>query len=262
MDQEVKTQSSANLAITEMASTVSQSSALDASVTGQELAAQEAAVKAEDVFELGRPFLPDATKAREKARMSLVKTETASGAVQEVLTSMNNIASEAALSATEAVMRQVEKEAQQSAEAAAKAAEDWRSHRAEKVAENVAKAMQPYHLAMLRAQKAVAATHAKAMSAAETSLKLSNEAQELAAKAQGMQSAGLGVQAQQLMMMAHGTMTGAANLKGWSEKLYNLANKINRSIGYWQLQQSLAATAAAASTPNEPPMALPSGAPA
>merc|ERR1719236_25276 len=155
----------------------------------------------------------------------------------------------------------IEQEAHKAAVDANEATKDWKKNRAQRVAKNVAAAMQPYHLAMLRAQKGAATMHAKAVGATDSAQKLSDKAEAMAAQAQGMQSAGMTMQAQQLMMMAHGAMNAASNLRGAAMNLYALSNKINSSVGAWQVSESEAAANAAATTKFNPPMKFPKSPP-
>merc|ERR1719183_2976348 len=117
--------------------------------------------------------------------------------------------------------------------------------------------MQPYHVALLRAQKAAKQTEEKAQRAADASLKQANIAQELASQAQGMQNQGLTVEASTLMTQAHATMQGAQDLKRWAEKLWNTANSLNGGIGYYQLSMGMAANTAAKTTLYNPPPDFP-----
>lgn len=246
-----------NLALAEKADYAAANSNAEAKAVQQQLQAAVAEGSAEEAYRLGEPAIPESFKGRDRARMFEAKTKFTVKKIKDVEAETRLIAKEAAEAATDKVVKEVAKEAGAAAEAADKANADWKKSRAKRVAANVAAAMEPYFLAMLRSEKAAAQTHAKAMGAAEASLKLGNDAQEMASQAQGLQAAGLGIQAQQLMMMAHGAMTGAANLKGQAEKLYALSNKINGGTGVYQLYEGMAAQTAAATTLYNAPMELP-----
>jgi len=246
-----------NLAVAKTSDVYSSAAVWEARTTQQEILAKAAEASGEEAFNVARAAVPNSRVARDEARIFEAKAEASVVKVHDVQDAMKQVAGEAAVAAKDKIMEQVTQEAHASAEAANEKAQDWKKKRAERVAANVAAAIEPYHLAMLRAQKAVEVTHTKAISAAESSLKLASEAQVLASKANALQGAGLAVQAQQMMQMAHGTMQGAVNLKGWSEKMYNLANKINGGIGSYQLSEGMAAANAAATTLYNPPMDLP-----
>lgn len=247
-------QAMANLAVAKSADVESQGATMEALATQQGLLANSAEDHAEEAFNLARAAVPNSKKARDLAMLWAVKTKHTAEDVVQIAEDAKAIPTNAASAARKAIMAQVVKEARQSGEAAAEKAKDWKKSRAKRVAANVAAAMEPYHLAILRAMKYAKVTHTKAISAAETSLKLASKAQELAAQAGGMQNSGLSYEAYQLMTMAHATMGGAVKLKGWAEKMYASANKINQGIGHYQLDEGIAAQRAAVTTLfNKPP---------
>jgi hypothetical protein len=232
--------------------------------TKEEVLAYQQAMKARhfldvtlDNYDIARSSVP-LTKAAETAtRVYRRDSENHARDTVAVAKKAETITIDAAKKAAAEIMAMIEKEAHKAAVDAAEATKDWKKKRAERVAQNVAAAMQPYHLAMLRAQKGAATMHAKAVAATDSAQKLADKAEAMAAQAQGMQTAGMTMQAQQLMMMAHGAMNAASNLRGAAMKLYDMANKINRSVGAWQVSESEAAANAAATTLFNPPMKFP-----
>merc|ERR1719420_1038959 len=207
-------QAMANLAVAKSADVESQGATMEALATQQGLLANSAEDHAEEAFNLARATVPNSKKARDLAMLWAVKTRHTAEDVKQIAEDAKAIPMNAASAAKKAIMAQIVKEARQSGESAAEKSKDWRKSRAKRVAANVAAAMEPYHLAILRAMKYAKVTHTKAISAAETSLKLASKAQELAAQAGGMQNAGLPYEGYQLMVMAHATMGGAVKLKG------------------------------------------------
>jgi len=210
-----------------------------------------------DAFDLARESVP-LTKAAETATRAWRRNaETHAINAVAVAKKAETITIDAAKKAAAEIMVMITDEAHKAAKDAHEASKDWKKKRAERVAQNVAAAMAPYHLAYLRAQKGAALIHAKAVAATDSAQKLADKAEAMAAQAQGLQTAGMTMQAQQLMMMAHGAMNAASNLRGAAMNLYALSNKINSSVGAWQVSESEAAANAAATTKFNPPMKFP-----
>lgn len=125
-------------------------------------------------------------------------------------------------------MDQVRSEARANAEASAKDAHDNFAKRKDmKAAAAAAGAMVPYHLAMMRAQKASATFYEKAKGAMAAAKSLNEKANKMAAQAQALQGGGHIYEARQMMMMAHGAMGGVVNLINWANKMYGYASNIN-----------------------------------
>merc|ERR1719238_2278763 len=100
---------------------------------------------------------------------------------------MLKLPEEAALKATEAVEEEVRKEAYAAAESAAAKMSETDAARTERAATATAAAVEPYHIAILRAQKNVQMSLAKSRSAADTVNKLAGESQQMAKKANLLQ---------------------------------------------------------------------------
>jgi len=214
-------------------------------------AAQEAA---EDASDAARPAVPE-SKASEAQAIKWARGAQRGAEDAEKTRSLAETAGkEAARQAAEQVMEMVRTDAIAAAVDADKKGKDYKATRGQRVAESVVAAMEPYHLALLRAQKASQQDYEKSKSAMDTAQQLATDGQKQAADAQALQAAGMAVQAGQMMMMAHGSMEGAKNMKAWAEKMYNTANQLQASLGHYQLSASMAASNAAATTLfNKPP---------
>lgn len=213
--------------------------------------------QAEVSYEIARMSVPHARIAMEETRVSNRKTQKIALEAAAVAKQAHKIASNAATLAGQAIIDQVRSEARGEATKTAAWAKKWKERKAIRIADAVASAQQPFHLAMLRAQKAAAQTHAKAISAMNAAKDLAENAEKMAALAQAAQANGKTYEATQLMISANGAMGGAANLKKWAENLYGVANKINSSIGDYQIREGLAAGHAAVTTSFNPPPPFP-----
>lgn len=257
LDEVVMSRAEENLDIATSATSESKNNKEEVLALQQTMKARKALDDTLDAYDLARESVP-LTKAAEVAtRVFQRDSENHAKNAVVVAKKAETITVDAAKKAAAEIMVMIEKEAHKAAVEANEASKDWKKKRAERVAQNVAAAMQPYHLAMLRAQKGAAVMHAKAVAATDSAQKLADKAEGMAAEAQGMQTAGMTMQAQQMMMMAHGAMNAASNLRGAAMKLYDMANKINRSVGAWQVSESEAAANAAATTLFNPPMKFP-----
>merc|ERR1719473_1815735 len=118
---------------------------------------------------------------------------------------MKAVAQAAADAAGQEILKLVKEDAQNEAAKAAEKAKDWETHKNERKAANAAALMEPYHLAQLREQKLSAIDHAKAMSAMDSAKQLAGQAEQMAADAQSLESAGLTIQAAEMMQSAHDT---------------------------------------------------------
>jgi len=204
--------------------------------------------------------LPVSSKAKEavlETQMWAEKAQHYADHAKEVVAAAQTIAADAAGRVDEYIAGWIREDAYKEAERAEKSKNETEYDRTRKIAGSVAAAAEPYHLALLRAQKFVEETYTRAKSARESTQKLSDEAKRLANNAQGLQASGLGVQAQQMMLLAHDTMNKAVEMKTWSEKLYDQASRINDSIGRYQLSMSQAAANAQATTFVNPSARLP-----
>jgi len=257
LSEEVYAKAEDNLEIAKYANTEAKANTEEVLVSQQELLARQQLDGTVAAFDLARPSVPDTKRAEIEARVLERDTKVHKDGAVDASNLAKTISKDAAVLAGKAIVAQIEKDARDAAVKANKASKDWKAQRAKRVATSVAAAMQPYHLALLRAQKAAAQTHQKAMGAMEAAQGLVDKAEGMAGQAQTMQAAGLAIEAQQMMMMAHGAMSGAANLKAQAEKMYALANKINQSIGSYQLSEGMAAANAEATTLFNPPPPFP-----
>jgi len=261
LDEVVISRAEEQLELATTASSESKNNKEEVIAMQQTMAARKSLDETLDAFDLARESVPLTRTAETNARVFQRDAENHAKGAVAVAKKAQTITIDAAKKAAAEIMVMIEQEAHKAAEDANKASQDWKKKRAQRVAANVASAMQPYHLSMLRAQKGAALMHAKAVGATESAQKLADKAEAMAAQAQGMQAAGLTMQAQQMMMMAHGAMNAASNLRGSAMNLYNMANKINRSVGAWQISEGEAAAHAAATTLFNPPMKFPEEAP-
>merc|ERR1719311_729907 len=181
---------------------------------------------------------------------------------QSVPPEMRKIAPVAAKAAATTIMAQLKAEA--IAEAEKRGADDaanWAATKDKMAVGAVAGAATPYHLALMRAQKAATQFKIRADSTIESAKKLVQAAQQAAATSQVLQGAGKFVEAREYMMNAHAMMNDAVKMQGWAAKFQATAGKVGGSItngvnGFAeQMGASAANTNAIWST--DPPMALP-----
>lgn len=142
------------------------------------------------------------------------------------------------------IQEEVKREAYASAEKNAATPAESPEARAKRAAETVAAAAEPYHLAVLRAQKNIEENLQKSQRAADTVNKLAADAMLMAKKANDFQALGQGVLAQQEMLRAHDAMRKSVDMKYWVTKFYGDANKWNNEIGTFQAQQQQAIASA------------------
>jgi len=172
---------------------------------------------------------------------------------------LEKLPSEAAPAAAEAVEEQVRKEAYDAAQGKAKEPAETDEARAKRAAEATAAAAEPFHLAILRAQKNVKLSLSKSQRAADTSNKLAAESMDMGNRANKLQAKGETLMAQQELLQAHQKMQRSTDMKHWVTKFYDQANQWNAMIGPYQqqLQMSLntaEATFAEKTKPKLPPM--------
>mmetsp|Transcript_46612 Transcript_46612/g.120692 ORF Transcript_46612/g.120692 Transcript_46612/m.120692 type:complete len:329 (-) Transcript_46612:191-1177(-) len=211
----------------------------------QEIIGEMAKEKAEEAFETASTALPESRESFAEARVYAMKAQEHAEHIKKLVVEAQRIPEEAAAAAAKAIQDEVRRDAYAAAERASAGQTAVALSRPRKVAERVAEAAEPYHLALLRAQKESTEDNAKARSAATASVSLAEKARRMAASAQVLQAQGLGLQARQLMAMAHSTMNEAVTMKAWAEKLYDTAFKIGSSIGGYQFQLASAAASAA-----------------
>lgn len=253
----------ANLVVANTAKSESEANAKDTLTTQQELVANMAQEAAEDEYDKASKAVPQANAAAKEVAVYTLEAFRHAKHAQKVAAEARDIAANAANAAAEAIRVQIQQEAYAKAEAANKTAvEDFAANKKKKIANAVAAAAEPYHIALLRAQKATQETYTKAKGCLDSAQKLAAKADEMATVASTLQANGVLVQARQMMTIAHGTMASAIKLKTWSAKLYNQANELNKSLGYYQMAMSQAAANAAAVTLVNPAPVMPATPPA
>lgn len=235
------------LAIATSAEKQSESSAKTLLVTQQALLARMAVTAADDAFDEGTGSVPATKAAYTEARAYALRAMHHAMHAQEMLAEAKHIPELAAQTAADVIRFKIKKDAYEAAE---RAKPETSTSRGQRVAKSVAAAVEPYHLALLRAQKNTEETYEKAKSAMATAQRLVDQSHEEADIAQKMQSSGLAMQAQATMLQAHQDMQSAVNMKRWAEKLYNQANELNSNIGRYQLSESQAAVTAAGTEPD------------
>lgn len=239
----------------------------------QELVAAMAQDQAQQAFGSDALAVPESTTAFTEARKWALKAQKHADHIKQLVLEAKRIPDEAAELAAKAIENQVKKDAFAAAESANQGQAAKAAERPKMIAERVAAAAEPYHLALLRAQKESAQNAQKAQKAAQSSINLVAKAKRMAANAQTLQAEGLGMQAQQLMAMAHSTMNSAVTMKAWAEKLDASARQVGGTIGGYQFQLASAAASAAGAVgvpvvpalppaPVAAPAAAPPGSPA
>jgi len=191
--------------------------------------------EAEDAAAAAEKALANALKNKPKPPPPPPPTE------EPVEINVKAIAKKAAANAVEKAMDQIKEEAKIATEKAKRETTTLQALTNNQVADAVGAAMQPYHLAMLRAQKAVAVTHRKAVLCIEAAQRLVSEAHALVVQGQVKQMGGDWLEAARRMMRAHYAMNGAVTLKKQGENLQGLAMKINGSISEYATYMNAAA---------------------
>eukprot|EP00747_Dinoflagellata_sp_TGD_P163257 gnl/TRDRNA2_/TRDRNA2_181732_c0_seq1.p1 gnl/TRDRNA2_/TRDRNA2_181732_c0~~gnl/TRDRNA2_/TRDRNA2_181732_c0_seq1.p1 ORF type:complete len:301 (+),score=102.30 gnl/TRDRNA2_/TRDRNA2_181732_c0_seq1:121-1023(+) len=223
-------------------------------VTQQELVSDIAKESGQNAYDEVLPAPPEARAAATEAEVWARDAAKYAAHAQQVEKDMRTVAEEAAAKAAAFIENQIKKDAFKAAEDTAKKQDP---DRAKKIAAIAAAAAEPYHLALLRAQKATQVTYEKAKSAMDSAKALTETANQQAANAQAMQDAGMVVQANQMMLMAHTSMLNAEKMQGWAAKMYAGANQLNRGLGQYQLYIGMAAANAGATAVIDPAMKLP-----
>lgn len=215
--------------------------------------------QAKEAYEIARLSVSQTRVAMEETRIARRSADETAVKTAKVTDVAKQMATNAAVAAGQAVMDQVRGEARADAVKSSKDANDnFAKRKAQRQADAAAAAMQPYHLAMMRAQKASATFYEKAKSAAAAANALEEKANKLAAQAQALQSGGHPTEAAQVMLMAHGAMGGVVNLVSWANKMYGYASNINPMP--YVLYEQMAGNNAAYFSSFNPPMAFPGAA--
>merc|ERR1719191_2152150 len=175
---------------------------------------------------------------------------------------MKKIAPNAAKAASAAIMAQLKQEAIAEAEKKGKHdAATWAATKDKMKVNALAGAATPYHLAIMRAQKAATEYKTKADLTIEGAKKLVNAAQQAAATSMALQSGGKFVEARAYMMNAHAMMNDAVKMQGWASKFQATAGKVGGTItngvnGFAEQMGAMAANIAA-TFGTDSPMSLP-----
>mmetsp|Transcript_78384 Transcript_78384/g.199250 ORF Transcript_78384/g.199250 Transcript_78384/m.199250 type:complete len:366 (+) Transcript_78384:175-1272(+) len=187
----------------------------------QQLVAEKAKEAAEIAAEADMASVPDTKAALEQTRRFSTQAVHHSRGAKLARDAMAGVPEWAAEEGLKAVRDKIRQEAYSEAESTAVVlpAEAAKRHLA-KVVESVAAAMEPYHLALLKAQKQLVISEAKAHSAARSATKLSAEATKLATDAVTLQAQGLVGEAVEMMNLAHGTSQEQLNMQLWAVKLH------------------------------------------
>jgi len=159
---------------------------------------------------------------------------------------LEKLPGEAAAAAAKAVEEEVRKEAYKAAERKAEDPAETDEARAKRAAAATAAAAEPFHLALLRAQKNVQVSLSRSQRAADTSNKLGAEAMAMGNRATALQAKGETLMAQQLLLQAHQKMQKSMDMQHWVTKFYDQANQWNAMIGPYQQQMQMALNTAAA----------------
>lgn len=245
----VRKRAGEELAVARSAEVLAASNAKGMLVDQQALVADMAVDKAEDDFAKSRAATPAAKAAISQAQRFLAQAQYHADHARRVLEDFKKLPEVAAERAMKTIEQDVRNEANAAAEHANKLPPENAAQRKAKYAQRVAAAMEPWHLALLRAQKYVVETYAKAKGAVKASERLISESTRLAQSAQRLQMTRLPMQAKQMMLLAMSTMQKAQMMREWADKLYAQAQKVNESLGAYPAAGSTAANLAAKSVP-------------
>jgi len=213
---------------------------------------------AKEAYDLARASVPLTKAAATEAKISAVNTAVARKETENSRDQLAAIPQVAADAAAMMIMNQIKAEAISHAEkTAAQVHANFAATKDKRIATAVAGMVQPYHLAVMRAQKASAVYKQKADSAMHSAMALERQAQAFASQAQGYQSAGYPVQATHYMMMAHGMMNDVTKLVGYANKFQGDAVKSGGAVPRWQLEEGTAANFVKGTWMEDPPMPLP-----
>eukprot|EP00927_Polykrikos_kofoidii_P078411 TRINITY_DN75239_c0_g1_i1.p1 TRINITY_DN75239_c0_g1~~TRINITY_DN75239_c0_g1_i1.p1 ORF type:complete len:308 (-),score=67.43 TRINITY_DN75239_c0_g1_i1:24-947(-) len=226
----------------DMQSILAESAAMEAQADAKALVAtQRAAVadaareQGEKEFEQTVSIIPKAKAALTEARAFAFEAQMHAKHAARMVAELKALPAESATEVVNLVKQQISQAAYSAAEhASAFPNVPTKAETAHMVAKRVADAIEPYHLSLLRAQKAAAEAYAKAQNAAKAVPKLVAMAKQEASQAQALQASQGGWHARQLMTQAHATMTRAAMVKATAERLYAQANDITQSLGNYQ----------------------------
>eukprot|EP00933_Yihiella_yeosuensis_P052554 TRINITY_DN50659_c0_g1_i1.p1 TRINITY_DN50659_c0_g1~~TRINITY_DN50659_c0_g1_i1.p1 ORF type:complete len:334 (-),score=116.74 TRINITY_DN50659_c0_g1_i1:77-1078(-) len=232
--------------VAEMASESAKKSAEEVTVEHQGIATAYALESAEDASEkIAEAKAEERIKKAAQATFDyMLQARHSAEHAEKLLKDTALIPTKSAEWAAGYIEEQVRKEAYASAEKNDATPAESKEARARRAAETVAAAAEPYHLAVLRAQKSIEENLQKSQRAADSVNKLAGDAMLMAKKANDFQALGEGTLAQQEMLRAHDTMRKSVDMKYWVTKFYGDANKWNNEIGTFQAQQQQAVASA------------------
>lgn len=223
----------------------------------EKVAAEQAVEQATDVVVSAPPAADKMRGALHDAHKYAEEAEAYAEHAAKLKKELMKLPEAAALKATKAVEEQVRLEAYTAAENAAAKLSETDAARTERAASATAAAAEPYHIAILRAQKNVQMSLAKSRSAADTVNQLAAESQSMAKKANLLQGKGETMMARQLLLQAHQKMQKSMDMKYWVNKFYKDSSDWNDTIRKYQGQQQMALATASATFLEKTPPALP-----
>lgn len=227
-------------------------------VVHEKLAADMAVEASDDAWKEIAHVPGEIDDALKETKKYALEARDAADHMEKVKADMEKIPDEAALFGAAVVEEEVRKAAYAAAESNALEPAETPEERTKRAADTVAAAAEPYHLAILRAQKNVQESLAKSQKAAELINRLAKESQAMAAKASDMQALGeTGIIAQQMMLEAHRKMQKSVDLKYWVGKYYKDADTWNNMIGTYQNYETMAVQAASSGFVEKAKPALP-----
>lgn len=233
------------LAIAQAAEGSSEASTKESLVTQQVIVAQMGLEDAEKFAEKDVESLPNGKAALGKAQDLMLKAQYHAAHIKQLQSEIQHLPAEAAFLAAQTIAKQIDQEAAATSKIVAQTSIETPMDKAQRIGAAVAAAAEPYHLTLLRAQKYAAVTYASSQKAAADARILANKAQTIGLKARTFQQYGQTFQAQQLMTTAREKMQEAVLSKEKADKLYALADKVNReSRVYQQAARTAAANAA------------------
>jgi len=194
-----------------------------------------------------------------KALASAASAEKEAEEAKELVEKAQEAADAAAMVEAKKELERIKEAAHKAAIEMAKAHENQEIEAEEHAALAAASAAEPYHAAMVRAQKLVVTFNTKAQELAVASNVVKNQAQQLAARANGYQYVNAPVLAQQVMMQAHQLWESGDAMANQAKDFRAQAEEINAGVPQFQMAAVAAAEAAAggANSPTFAPVRLP-----
>ena len=218
-------------------------------------AASEDAAAAEGT---NQAFVPEAKGAASEAKTAAKSAEEAAVEAEGVLASTKDAAKAAAEAAAKATFEEVKAFAAKAVvgDADGRKKKEMEAETAAAVA--AAKAAEPYHAAVMRAQRLAHEYQTKAQELATAGNVLKQQAITLAGSAEHYQYTGNVVQANQIMVQAHSLFASATADQNQAAKLKASADEVAAMIPSYTLAgQAAAATAEAENAPGPEPLPEP-----